>query len=107
MSVRDTFCTGDVIATLIGTAVLGLGVLLWISPEMGLFSNDIAGIRRLAELTMSLGINATVLRGLLIYSLIKETPEREDHSLAANGSPQSSESLSDFRSFRLCAFVIP
>lgn len=57
------------IAVLFGTIVLCLGVVLWVSPEIGLFGADIVGIQRLAELTTSLGINAIVVWVGLIYSI--------------------------------------
>lgn len=69
MSDHGTLCFGDVIAVLFGTVVLCLGVVLWVSPEIGLFGADIVGIQRLAELTTSLGINAIIVWAGLIYSV--------------------------------------
>lgn len=54
--------------------VLCLGLILWVSPEIGLFGSDIVGIQRLAELTTGLGINAIVVWGGLIYSLEERKP---------------------------------
>jgi hypothetical protein len=73
---RESICVGDVIAVLFGGVVFCLGVILWVSSTIGLFDGNIIEIQRLAELTISLGINTIVIWVLLLYSLGRETRSR-------------------------------
>lgn len=83
---RESICFGDVIAVLFGGVVFCFGVVVWVSPTIGLFAGGI-GVQRLAELTTSLGINTIVVWGLLLYSLGRETrsPERPPQPDPADG----------------------
>jgi hypothetical protein len=73
---RESICVGDVIAVLFGGVVFCLGVILWISSIIGLFDGNVIGMQRLAELTVSLGIDTIVIWVLLLHSFGQGTRSR-------------------------------
>ena len=73
---RESICVGDVIAMLFGGVVFCLGVILWVSSAIGLFDWNSIGIQRLAELTISLGIDTIVIWVLLLHSFEQGTRSR-------------------------------
>lgn len=67
---RETVCLGDLLVATLGVAVFAVGVMGWILSVLGTGSIAGHGSQQLAELTTSLGINTTIVWGLLLYSLV-------------------------------------
>lgn len=76
---RESVCAGDLLVAMLGVTVFAAGVVGWILSLLGWSSIAGHGSQQLAELTTNLGMNTTIVWGLLLYSLVR-SPKDEDQS---------------------------